>query len=318
MRLDNKAEHARTKWHPRLTHHFAPVSSSTVSRLIMTFGDYLVARSRSFVLTAAVLMVGVIGMVDLVTGSEIALSLFYLFPIALVTWRLGKSAGFVISCASAAVWLGADWAAGHVYSNPAIPFWNALVRLGFFLIVAFTLAELSTLLQCVQTDYLTGLANVRGFAELAGREFNRCDRMGKGISIAYLDIDDFKRVNDSLGHAAGDAVLRLFGSCLQNNTRKSDIVARVGGDEFTILLVDTTQSLAPVAMRQIEKQILAELKRSNLPVTFTVGLATFDRVPESVEAALETADGLMYAAKRKGKNRLNHRLFSVRAEASSL
>src|SRR5215475_10761323 len=92
--LDTEAMHARATWNRRLAHHRTPISSSTVSRLITTLGNVLVARSRSCVLAVALVMIAIIGLVDLITGSEIALSLFYVFPIALVTWRLGRSAGF--------------------------------------------------------------------------------------------------------------------------------------------------------------------------------------------------------------------------------
>jgi diguanylate cyclase (GGDEF)-like protein len=314
--VENKGDRIRLVWRDRIAHHWTPASTSAVSRLIMRIGEHLVATSTFLVVAVALLMTAVIGTADLLAGPEISLSPFYLFPVAFVTWRLGKTRGLLFCFISAAVWLVPDGAAGQMYSNPSIPYWNALVRLGFFMIVAYTLAELSTRLEYVRTDYLTGLANARGFHELAMKEFQRCDRMGKGITIAYLDIDNFKTINDGYGHAAGDAVLRLFGRTLQSAGRKTDIVARVGGDEFTILLTGTDGSTASATVNKISTQLRGEIARCKWPVTFTVGMATFQRVPESVEVAVETADSLMYAAKQRGKNRVNHGVFPVPAEVA--
>src|SRR5207244_13104836 len=97
----------------------------------------------------------------------------------------------------------------------------------------------AVVLECVDTDYLTGLANARGFHDMAQKEIYRCKRTGRSFSLAYLDIDNFKSINDTLGHNAGDAVLRLVGDTLQKSTRKSDSVARTGGAEFMIPIYGT-------------------------------------------------------------------------------
>jgi diguanylate cyclase (GGDEF)-like protein len=275
--------------------------------LIVKVGRYLRGRSKFWSFALGVGMIAVIGEVDLLTGPEIGFSIFYLFPIGFMTWSAGRAQGIVLSLLSAGVWLAADLGAGAVYSSPAIPYWNAMVRLGLFLIVTHTLSALSVSLEWARTDYLTGLVNVRGFHDLAIKELHQSRRNGRGYSLAYLDIDDFKSVNDSLGHNAGDSLLRLLGDTLRKATRKSDIVARTGGDEFTIWLSDTDYEVAASALRNIQERLRAAAARSGWTVTFSVGLVTFQRPPESVSEAIAQADSLMYAAKHAGKNTVVHR-----------
>src|SRR3972149_6563891 len=116
-----------------------------------------------------------------------------------------------------------------------IPYWNMTVRTGFFLIVAIILSRLKSLQTRDQmlsrTDALTGLWNARYFLELAGRETERCRRYARSITFAYIDLDDFKAVNDSKGHAEGDALLREVGRAIKQQLRDQDAPARLGGDE---------------------------------------------------------------------------------------
>ncbi len=98
--------------------------------------------SRKAVTTAGLVLVAILGVIDFLSGFEIGFSIFYVGPIAWVTWRAGKRPGFVVAVSSALVWLGADVASGHVFSHPLIPFWNATIRLGFFLIIVTILSRL--------------------------------------------------------------------------------------------------------------------------------------------------------------------------------
>jgi len=251
------------------------------------------------------LTVVMVGVLDFLTGPDISLSLFYLLPITFVTWRIGRTAGFALSfCA----WVVVD--ARQIYSLTAVGYWNAAINLTFLLILSSTLAEFSALLEWVRTDYLTGLANGRGFHELVQKEIYRCKRSSGSFSLAYLDIDNFKSTNDTFGHNAGDAVLRLVGDTLQKSTRKSDSVARIGGDEFMILLCGADQQPAAAAMAKIEEALRTELFRGHWPVTLTIGVATFRHPPDTVEAAVQQADDLMYEGKQMGKNTRNHRVIA--------
>src|SRR5262245_50127256 len=303
----NRTERCRDR------NHYRTLESHTViHRLIVSTLEYFMHQPKPTVLLLGLLMVAFIGELGLISGPDISLSLFYILPITFVTWRIGRIAGFALSVLSVCVWVFVD--ARQISSLAAVGYWNPAISLTFFLIFTATLAEFSLLVEWVRTDYLTGLANARGFHDLVTKEIYRCERTRGSFSLAYLDIDNFKFINDSLGHNAGDDVLRLVGSTLHKTTRKSDSVARIGGDEFTILLSGAGQQSAASAIAKIEEAVRAELSRAKWPVTFTVGVATFRELPRSVEAAIKQADELMYEAKRMGKNTRRHREIEFECE----
>ena len=308
-RSEELRRHEGSRWYQRNTHHHQPFYfRSIILGLIVRVGEYFAHRPKSRVVMISLLTVVMIGTLDLLTGPDISLSLFYLLPIIFVTWLTGRTAGFALSLLSVCIWVVAD--PRQIYSLTAAGYWNAAINLAFLLILSSTLAEFSVLLEWVRTDYLTGLANARGFYDLVQKEIDRCKRTGRGFSLAYLDIDNFKSTNDTLGHNAGDSVLRLVGHTLRKSTRKTDSVARIGGDEFMILLCGAAQQSASAAMAKVEEALRTELSRAQWPVTLTIGVATFQHPPDTVEAAVQRADGLMYEGKQMGKNTRNHRVIA--------
>jgi predicted signal transduction protein with EAL and GGDEF domain len=189
---------------------------------------------KASLLVGEIALILCLGAFDLWTGPELSFSIFYLLPIYLAVWLLDKWPGMLISIVSAVTWLVADSMAGHTYSHPLIPYWNAAVRLSFFLVTMYLLAQLKERLETeetlAQTDPLTRLTNGKHFYRLAEVEIARARTAGLPLTIAYIDVDDFKGVNDRLGHHVGDRLLCLIASTLQRHIRRSDIVARVGGD----------------------------------------------------------------------------------------
>jgi predicted signal transduction protein with EAL and GGDEF domain len=215
---------------------------------LVRVGSFLRERSNPWILTLGALLVLLLGAIDVLTGREISFSVFYLLPILLVTWLIGRRAGVSISLASAITWLASDYLAGYSYFHPLVPYWNMAVRLSFFLIITWLLSELRTTLQrerhLARTDALTNVANRRYFYDLAEMEIARALRYEHSFTVAYIDINHFKRVNDQRGHAFGDALLYLVASTIQSNLRGVDVVARMGGDEFAILLPETGSEYA--------------------------------------------------------------------------
>lgn len=275
--------------------------------------EYLNKQSKSFLIIVGFLVIGVVGFIDYLTGEEISLSIFYLIPIFLVTWGAGKWPGFSISIASATTWLIADLRTGHTYSHFVIPYWNSIVRLGFFFTVTFILSKLKYVLEkekdSARRDSLTGIANARYFMELANSEMNRSRRYEKPFTIAYIDIDNFKAVNDRFGHSAGDTLLRLIATTVKNNIRTIDIVARLGGDELTILLPETGQESAQGVLRRLRDQLLDAMQKNRWPVTFSMGVVTFIDSYITVDEMIRRADNLMYSAKSSGKNMIKYETF---------
>jgi diguanylate cyclase (GGDEF)-like protein len=302
--------------------HFAASDSEGQKIVPLTLNKYLTAKLITAVsnsrtshpvtwILAMFLLTCTIFAVDLATGPQISLSIFYLIPVSLATWRFRLKLGIVFSFVCSAAWGAADILAGNMYSFVSIPIWNAGVRLGFFLIVAYMLDTLSMALESARTDVLTGILNVRGFREQAERELARCAREGHGFSLVYLDLDNFRTINNRLGHRFGDAVLRRVGTVLGRRLRRTDIAARIGGDEFVVLFPATDYLAAESAVGKLHAALKQAFARRQRLITFSIGVATFDFVPESLDSALNEADTLMYVSKRNGKGKVTHRKMAL-------
>jgi diguanylate cyclase len=149
------------------------------------------------------------------------------------------------------------------------------------------------------SDALTGLPNRRHFEETLDRELARSLRTDQPVSLLMLDIDHFKKVNDTHGHQAGDAVLRAVGRGLSETMRTSDVVARYGGEEFAIVMPDAQTEDAVVVADRIRRA----LTTLDVPVTVSIGVATYLRHADDASALIEAADQALYESKRSGRDR---------------
>lgn len=260
------------------------------------------------------ILIGVIGYIDYSTGYEYAFSVFYVLPISLVTWRVNQKFGYITSAISAIAWLIADLGAGHPYSQSVIPFWNSLIRFSFFIIIAFLLSSLKNALkrekELSHTDYLTTASNLRSFYEIVQTEIDRTQRYQRPFTIAYIDVDNFKTVNDKFGHAEGDLVLQTVVNFLKKKLRNSDVVARLGGDEFALLFPETNQESAQTIFNNIHCSLLDEMQKYKWDVTFSIGVLTCEIAPKTTKELIKMADDLMYLAKSDGKNTVKYSVYS--------
>ena len=157
-----------------------------------------------------------------------------------------------------------------------------------------------------RVDFLTGILNRRGFYEIAATEAQRARRYRRPLTLMYVDLDNFKAVNDSLGHEVGDELLVKVAATIHSAVRATDIVARLGGDEFTVLLPEADQEAGMTVVRKVQKQLLEAMQQEKWPVTFSIGLTSYRSAPESVEEMIRQADAVMYSVKQKGKNSVAH------------
>jgi len=250
---------------------------------------------------------GLVGVLDALTGDEIFFGVFYLTPVSIAAWYAGRRWGIAFALVCSVVWFTVERAGGYSFPHAAIPVWNAFVRLVFFLVIALLLAALRSHLQqesrLARTDPLTGLLNARAFRLRLTHDLAVTERTGHALTLAYVDLDDFKRVNDAAGHAEGDRLLRIVADRLTQGTRRSDTVARLGGDEFGLVLPATDLDGAEALVLGLA-QMLGQLTAAGTPVTCSIGAAVFQTLPDDAETAIAAADRLMYEAKKAGKNTL--------------
>ena len=263
--------------------------------------------SAALGLSAALVILAGIG--DHISGNDVAFTLIYLAPVALATWSAGRASGLVVAAAAALGSLVVN--RSHVPSlSPAVQAWNLAAELGVFATTAALLASLKQRLELESeralTDVLTGLKNRRAFHETAVAEMERARRHGRPFTLALLDLDGFKQINDTLGHEAGDAALVTVSGVLRRRSRVVDIVARLGGDEFALLLPETAAPEAATVVRDLLQQVASSMQARGWAVGFSLGAVTFDSVPGSLDEALREADTLLYQAKRAGKGQVRH------------
>jgi diguanylate cyclase (GGDEF)-like protein len=273
--------------------------------------EYFSKQSKLFLITLGLLLVILVGATDYLTGVEISFGVFYLFPISLITWFVGRWTGILISGVSAITWFIANLQIP--YSHLFIYYWEGIVRLGFFLIFTYILSAFKNTVESekklARIDALTGVANVRFFYELANNEISRASRYKHPFTVAYTDIDNFKLINDRLGHSTGDSLLCLVAETIRDNIRENDLIARLGGDEFAILMPETKYESAQVVISRVQKSLLDIMQKNGWPVTFSIGVVTFTRPPDSVDDTVKKADELMFSAKNIGKNSTRHETF---------
>jgi len=283
-----------------------PGSNAILRTLIAELDQALSQLSRARLLGVCLAAVAVIAVVDFLTGYEISMSLFYLAPVAMAAWYAGKRLGIALAVLSSLSWIAADIAAGNEYSHWSVPIWNGSIRLGFFLangiLVAMLRRSLVDQQQRASTDALTGLFNRGAFRERLRHDLQIAQRSRKPLTLALLDLDNFKSLNDAHGHARGDQALACAAQALKRVTRAMDTVARVGGDEFVLVLPDTDEPGAEEVISRLRQELSSALEDVAPGVTCSIGVLTFRNIPATVEAAVGAADGLMYQAKRRGKN----------------
>jgi len=265
-------------------------------------------------LSFSIPIVLMLGFFDYLVGPEISTSIFYFIPVILVSYREERTSGIIIALVSALVWLISDYMSGHEHSSFVIALWNSIMRLAIFLLIATMFHNLwlrsSHFQRLANFDELTSILNRRGFLARVQDELMRARRFNRSFSIAFIDLDNFKTVNDSLGHKVGDELLRQVALTIQTSIRAVDFVGRLGGDEFAILYVETSQDQAKEAFEKCHHELNQRMADYSWPVTFSVGVVTFHSFKLTIVELLDHADKWMYEVKRQGKNRAIYKMDS--------
>lgn len=266
--------------------------------------SYLAQKSANWIISVNVVVVLMLGIVDYFTGYVRSISVFYLIPVLVSTWYAGIGAGILI----AMIAVLSTTVSGIITTN--LPdryftlYWNAIVRFLFFITSILILNAWKHERIFARSDYLTGINNRYHFFGILNTELERCRRFNHPLSIVYMDVDNFKTVNDQFSHKAGDELLKIVAKTLTENFRSVDTIARLGGDEFIILMPETLSTEVEVKIRMVQKSLLEKMNLKKWPATFSFGIAVFTNFSLSPDEMIKTADLLMYKAKQSGKNRI--------------
>jgi diguanylate cyclase (GGDEF)-like protein len=251
------------------------------------------------------LALALVAWVDRRSGLDLQLDFFYLPPLAIVAWIRGRRDGIITAALATGLWMLVDVTGRPVRTEPGLIVWNAAVEMIFFsgaaLLVSFLARQADNLRSLAREDALTGVANRRAFFGALTSAVDHSMRRKSQWTIAYVDLDDFKQVNDRLGHNVGDEVLRAVAGTLRAATRRIDVVARLGGDEFAVLMPETGSAQAETAVWKLQALLATKMAEGGWPVTFSIGVTTFLSPPASPDAALAVADARMYEVKRATK-----------------
>ena len=276
------------------------------------------------------LCIPLLGMADYATGPDFEFSLLYLVPVLVLAWREDGRVAIGAAVLAAACALTADTA---LHGVTIFTLWNGFTRLAIYVALAVLgslvhsnrerLATMNVRLarlleeeqRLARTDTLTGLANSRAFSDALHRAIARNRRDRTPLAVACFDLDNFKSLNDAQGHAGGDRALLAAAGALTRVARSADLAARIGGDEFAVLLQNCNEAGAHAVAGRMLQELTNVMQRAGTGLGASVGVACFTDPPDDPDVTLGAADRALYEAKSQGKGRMV--IVSVPAHSSA-
>lgn len=257
--------------------------------------------------------IGMVGSLDFASGTELRVYPLYFGPVGMLAWYARRTGATVGALLSAATWLLSNSSAGMRFTTELMWVANTCLHGASFLFVGWLIAALRRSLAQAQDlsriDPLTSLRNSRAFYEDTAPLLALCRRTGRPVTVAYIDLDRFKSVNDRHGHQAGDILLRNVAHTITQCVRPSDLAARLGGDEFVVLLPELPAEEAAAALERIRARVNAAAGAAS-EVTASIGGVTSLAAPATVESLVRRADQLMYSSKARGRNAVSHEVLA--------
>ena len=264
---------------------------------------------HSLIFAISIFWTVLVGYADLQTGAQVSMMLLYAVPILLSSRYCGRFEGITVAAVATASWLFVVVKHNPLEESGVVLSWNTITRFGIFALIAYTVSLQANLRKALErenlranTDRLTGLLNKGAFRERVEEEINEAQRYNHPISLAFIDLDNFKQVNDTQGHAQGDILLQQVSQTITHSIRKTDVAGRIGGDEFTICFTETGEEHVREAVGKLIKAFEIMTSQSAWPVTASIGVVTCTVIVDSYDELLGKADKLMYLAKERGKN----------------
>lgn len=241
-------------------------------------------------------MILIIGLLDLVTGTEISFSVFYLIPVVLISWCSGKTLAYLICVLSALVWFLVEYSTNYSYTQAWIPYWNAIVRLTFFLVIAQLLVQLKSYLEreegLQRIDAVTGAKSGASFKEAFRLLFNIAVRHKQPTTLVRVGLNNFDYVIDTMGRTEGNRVLQTLVMAMTLSVRSTDVVGRISGDEFAIVFPHTSEADAKQVIDKLHVKLVGLLGDRGWPIGLTFAVVIFHDYPKNYWEALKHVDGL--------------------------
>ena len=264
---------------------------------------------KRVILAFALFLEAAIFLIDYITDPFISFELYYFIPIAVAAWYIGSRAAYgfaALSSLTRAHLYGIIVPRGTEWLNA----YDLLVNSFIFFVVAYLTVQIKRLVNELtaqsRTDYLTGVHNRRHFLEAGTAELVRAFRYKFHLTLVYIDIDDFKHINDSQGHARGDELLADFARAMQQRLRAGDILGRIGGDEFSILLPHTSLEQAKLLLERMHEELEGFVSAFNPRVTLSIGVVVYSAdKPMTMDQLISEADRSMYSVKKTTKDAIS-------------
>lgn len=266
-------------------------------------------REHRLYFFVSLIFVLLIGYGDHETGAHVSMLLLYALPVLLSAWYCGKVGGILVALAATVSWLIVNMLHQPPQESSVMLSWNTFTRFGIFVLIAYAVSLQAQLRKAYEmeklrasTDLLTGLLNKGTFRERVKDEMERAYRYQHPFSLAFIDLDNFKLINDTQGHTRGDKLLQDVSETIIRTIRKTDIAGRVGGDEFAVFFPETDGEHVHSAIENLVDAFDITTSQSGWQVTASIGVVTCTGSFETYDSLLGTADKLMYVAKERGKN----------------
>jgi diguanylate cyclase (GGDEF)-like protein len=277
-----------------------------------TIFNILARKTKGYIWLLSFLSLSILFSIEYLLRSYIDLMPLYIIVVLLASWYGSSKTGISLSIIISAFLLISS-------SGDELSYFYNNSRIAVIFVVNLLVAILVTNFRNVygfeaeaaDTDTLTGVHSLRSFYAEIANEILRSRRYEHRFSLAYIDVDDFKKINDTLGHHEGDRLLIELANCLTTSLRATDTVARIGGDEFVCLMPETEETQAKSAILNVESSLKKRMSKKNWNVSFSIGLVTFDTLPEDVHEALKVADELMYSVKKSKKNAIAYKVWKI-------
>ncbi|MGZ3236647.1 MAG: GGDEF domain-containing protein [Burkholderiaceae bacterium] len=267
-------------------------------------------------------MLAIVALADYFSHVELTLSPWYTFPCFLMDWRIGRMQAVAYAVFATILQLLIGLTGTHNYPNYYYLAVDLVLNLAFCIVLIWIIAKLRLALEMEsilsRSDFLTKLANRDSLLEGLENEIQRCSRQDNSLTVAMIDLDNFKRFNEKRGHSVGDLLLAAIAELLRDRFRSTDIIARTGDDEFTIILPTRSYDIIESKLHVLRKDLENLLMVRGWDITFGMAAIVFVQPTVSSEQIMSEIQQLMQEVKQRGANEFAHRILSINDSASDV